>query len=381
MRHFADHHTVYLASLIDDPVDLQYREVVAGQVHGSHLAFQSKPRSWVNALFGLLRGRPLSFAFFWNGELAAWVKAVLRDVKPDVIFVCSSNMAPYVIDCDPKIRKVVDFADVDSVKWQSYTDRARGLWRWVYRRENQKVVTQEQLISAWAEASTFVTQEEADLFKTVVPEAAAKTFAMPSGVDSDYFSPTFEGPNLLQGPGPHFVFTGTMDYLPNIDAVTWFSTEVLPRIRAVHPAAMFYIVGSKPSTAVQQLAKDPGIIVTHRVPDVRPYLQHCTAAVAPLRIARGIQNKVLEAMAMGCACVVTQDALVGIEAVPETHLLRADAAEDFAQACLKLTADRASAKRFGQASRQLIEQNYSWAGRLVAFDALLRHNPKPTGSS
>jgi len=167
------------------------------------------------------------------------------------------------------------------------------------------------------------------------------------------------------------VFTGTMDYPPNVDAVVWFATEILPVIRRTVPAAQFYIVGNGPSAEVRRLAQIDGVFVTGRVPDVRPYIEHATAGVAPMRIARGIQNKVLEAMSLGKAVVLTSGALEGIEAEPGTDVILADSVENFAAGCCRL-ATTADGMAIGAAARARIVRDYDWSARLRRFDDLLR---------
>jgi glycosyltransferase involved in cell wall biosynthesis len=170
---------------------------------------------------------------------------------------------------------------------------------------------------------------------------------------------------------PTYVFTGTMDYPPNVDAVVWFATEILPLIRRTVPAAQFYIVGNGPSPEVQRLAQIEGVFVTGRVSDVRPYVAHATAGVAPMRIARGIQNKVLEAMSLGKPVVLTSGALEGIEAQPGTDVILADDVEGFAAGCCRLATSNDGAA-IGAAARACIVRDYDWSARLRRFDDLLR---------
>jgi glycosyltransferase involved in cell wall biosynthesis len=172
------------------------------------------------------------------------------------------------------------------------------------------------------------------------------------------------------------VFTGTMDYPPNVDAVVWFATNVLPIIRRAHPNARFFIVGSNPSEDVKCLTKLDGVTVTGRVADVRPYIFHATASVGPMRIARGIQNKVLEAMAMGKPVIVTPGALEGIDATPGREVILADDAAAFANAAIRLTGPGGGTtpegEVLGQAARRLVLERYDWDACLTGFDDLMR---------
>jgi sugar transferase (PEP-CTERM/EpsH1 system associated) len=243
--------------------------------------------------------------------------------------------------------------------------------RWLYRREAKLVFALERRAAHEADYSTFVSEAEADMFRRLVPERADTIVGISNGVDCAYFDPDggFAAPYNVGV--PNFVFTGTMDYVPNVDAVTWFANEILPAIRRNLPDAQFHIVGANPAQAVQNLTRIKGVHVTGRVPDVRPYLAHATAAVAPMRIARGIQNKVLEAMAMAKPVIVTSDALEGIDAAPESELLLADDAAAFAAAAYRLAADVTEGRRIGEAARRRVVADFSWEGRLQGFDRLL----------
>ncbi len=207
---------------------------------------------------------------------------------------------------------VVDFVDVDSDKWRQYAAKKTGLARWVYAREARYLLEFEQDIARKAKTSLFVSEQEAALFKQLADVAPDKVNHVNNGVDTGYFSPDHVFAPPFPDYGQVLVFTGAMDYWANVDAVVWFAQQVLPQLLQQLPQAKFYIVGGKPSKEVLKLAENPSIIVTGSVPDVRPYLAYARLAVAPLRIARGIQNKVLEAMAMGKHVVATSAAMEGI---------------------------------------------------------------------
>ena len=188
-------------------------------------------------------------------------------------------------------------------------------------------------------------------------------------MDLQYFSPCHAGPDPYAVGKHAVVFTGTMDYRPNIDAVTFFAEAVMPLLRAHHPAASFHIVGANPAASVQALAALPGVHVAGRVADTRPYMAHAALAVAPLRIARGIQNKVLEAMAMARPVLVSPQALEGLRAEPGRDLLVADSPAATA-ACAAAVLDGAHAS-LGAAARAAVEQTYPWTATLRRLDPLL----------
>jgi sugar transferase (PEP-CTERM/EpsH1 system associated) len=363
---------IYLGTIIDDPADWAHVETIRSLCREAYFAPLDRRRAKITCLGGLLTGEPLSVTFFRNRGLRRWVTHTLDQVRPDVVFVCSGNMAPYVLGQRHRSPAcIVDLADVDSEKWQEYAAKSKSPMRWVYAREARLTRRLERVIARDSAASTFVSEAEAALFRSLVPEFARRIHGISSGVDYDYFDPSVGYEPVYDTRLPTFVFTGTMDYPPNVDAVVWFARKILPRVRSALPDAQFYIVGSAPSPEVAKLADLDGVQVTGRVPDVRPYLAYASACVAPLRIARGIQNKVLEAMAMGRAVIVTPDALEGIDASPGEEVLLAGDAQAFAAAAIDLAKDPERAIRIGRAARRKVEARYSWAARLSAFDAII----------
>jgi sugar transferase (PEP-CTERM/EpsH1 system associated) len=369
---------VHFGCLIDDPADMQHIETVRSLCASLYTAPLDRRLAKLTCASGLLTGEALSVTYFRDRGLRHWVRDIVARVKPAMTFVNSSNMAPYVLDLPRTGKRIVELGDVDSEKFRSYSETARPPMRQVYRREWQLVRQLERRVALECDHAVFVSAAEAALFRTLVPEAAAKIVGISNGVDHRYFDPSLDYPAPFDPTLPTFVFTGTMDYIPNIDGVVWFANEVLPLIRQAHPAAQFFIVGSSPAEAVRRLAALDGVTVTGRVPDVRPYVFHATAAVGPMRIARGIQNKVLEAMAMGKPVIVTSGALEGIDATPGREVILADDAETFAAAAVRMS--RAGGSRqatpegsaLGLAARQLILQHYDWDACLSGFDALMR---------
>ncbi len=368
LLHLARTHDVHLGCLIDDPLDRPHAATVAAACAGSHFALLDRRVAKIACLRGLLTGEPLSVTFYRDRRLAAWVRRTLRDVRPAAVVVVSSNMAPYVLGRTGAARVVVDLVDVDSAKWGAYADAETGPMRLVHRREQARMASLEGRIVRECDFSVFVSAEEAALFERLQPGFSAKVRAISNGVDAAYFDPGPLRENPFGPGGPDFVFTGTMDYPPNVDAVAWFASDILPLIRAQAAGARFHVVGASPSPRVAALAGD-GVQVTGRVADVRPFVAHAAACVAPMRIARGIQNKVLEAMAMARPVVVTPDALEGIDAAPGAEVLLADGAAAFAMACLVAASPAGAA--IGVAARERVLRDYVWDERLRAFDALL----------
>ncbi len=371
LKYLTQWYDVHVGCLIDDPSDAQHIPTIAAMCRDIHVATLNRKVAKLTCLTGLLTGESLSVTFFRDRGLTNWVRNVMETVRPEVVFVNSGNMAPYVLDLPKREIRICDLADVDSEKWHAYAETAKGPMRYVYRREWHKVAALEKRIAYECDVSSFVSDAEAALFERLIPERADRIRGVSSGVDHRYFDPAMAHAPVFDTALPTYVFTGTMDYPPNVDAVVWFATAILPLIRLTVPAAQFYIVGNGPSPEVQRLTQIDGVFVTGRVPDVRPYVARATAGVAPMRIARGIQNKVLEAMSMGKPVVVTSGALEGIEAEPGTDVLLADTEVAFAAACCRLatTGDGAA---IGAAARTRIVRDYDWSARLRKFDDLLR---------
>ena len=370
LRHLRQSFHVHLGCLVDDPRDHQHIPTIEALCDTSHFAILDRRRAKVACLRGLLTGEPLSVTFYHDSGLAAWVRRVMAEVRPEAVFVCSSNMAPYMLDLrTPGQVCLVDLADVDSEKWRAYAETGSLPMSWVHRREWRRTALLEARIARECDWSTFVSNEEAALFAKLQPAHRDKVRAISSGVDHAYFDPAIPSEPPFDTGKLNFVFTGTMDYPPNMDAVAWFAADILPLIRRTAPDAQFHIVGSSPTPRVQALASPGSVYVTGRVPDVRPYVAHATAGVAPMRIARGIQNKVLEAMSMARPVVLTPDALEGIDATPGAEVLLAGTAEAFAAACLE--AAGAGGAAIGEAARRRVLQDYIWAERLRGFDPLL----------
>ena len=368
LRVLAERYVVHLGCLIDDPTDWQHIPVLQRICDETHFAPLDPRRAKLACLTGLLDGTPLSVRYFYNRGLERWVADLLARRPIDAALVCSSAMAQYLLhrpNRPPRI--VMDFADVDSDKWRQYAERHGLPMRWVYGRESRVLLEYDRQIGRAFAASTFVSRAEAKLFRQLAPEIADKTHYVNSGVDSTYFSPAESCENPY-GSGPVAVFTGTMNYWPNIDAVAWFANEILPRVRQHVPEARFFIVGSSPDAQVERLRQLPGVTVTGRVPDVRPYLAHAAVVVVPLRVAGGVQNKVLEAMAMAKTVIASPRALAGLEPAAARNAVVAENADSFAAA---VTRCLAQGNRTATEARACVLDLYDWRRNLAAFLPLL----------
>jgi sugar transferase (PEP-CTERM/EpsH1 system associated) len=371
LNHWTKHHKVFLGCFIDDPEDLQHRALLRGRCAGTYFARLHPKLAVMRAFSAFFTRSPLSVPYYHDPGLAAWVGHIMASESPERAFVFSSVMGQYVLAPTSRPPRVlVNFSDVDSEKWAAYATMRRFPIRQLYRREARELLRFDRRLAAEADASIFVSEPEAELFRKLAPEVRTKVFAIPNGVDSTYFSPKNAGPKANLKGTPTIVFTGQMDYWPNVDAVVWFSETVLPKLQAKFPAATFYIVGARPSAAVRALSSRPGIVITGSVPDVRPYVGYADIVVAPMRIGRGIQNKVLEGMAMGRPVIVTPQALEGIGAKPDEHLLLAHDSDELVRSVEKVM-NPAFATTVAAAAREWVLEMRNWADSLVEYDRLL----------
>jgi polysaccharide biosynthesis protein PslH len=369
LLHLAQRYRIFLGTYVDDPADWPYvKEVqkLCAEVHIEPIHPES--RRW-RSVHALLSGEALALTYFRSATLTAWVRDVVRREGIERAIAFSSPMAQYLVDL-PRLRSIVDFVDLDSAKWADYSTRRAWPMSALYGLEAKRLFVFEQSVAERVDASVFVTRDEARLLSAAVPQCASRVVAIQNGVDHKYFSSAHEFVSPFESDQHPIVFTGAMDYWPNIDAVTWFAREVLPRVRDRDAKARFYIVGMNPDRAVQALAREPSVHVTGRVSDVRPYLQHARVVVAPLRVSRGIQNKVLEAMAMGRPTVVTSGVARAFSARSGIEIEVADDAAHFAAKVLAVMDPRIG-EAMGRRARTRVEEDYTWSTNLSGFDELL----------
>ncbi len=364
---------VELGCLSDDPADQDHLP----KLRGLCAAVECVPvrlglAAGARALLRARPGRPLTLGWFHAPRLRAWVAAGLAARRYDAAFVYSSAMAQYVLAApgwDAVPARVLDLVDVDSEKWLAYAAEARMPQRLIWAHEAHTLLAYERLAAAGFHHTILVSEAERDRFVELAPEAAGRTSWVDNGVELARFDPALAFINPYTPGRPALVFTGTMDYRPNIQAVLWFAQEVMPLLRGRAVSPEFHIVGARPSEAVRALAAMPDIHVTGRVADTRPYIAHAAAAVAPLLIARGVQNKLLEAMAMGRPVIASSPAAEGIRATPGRDLLVADGAAATAQAISEVLCGQH--KGLGAAGRLAMERCHDWAVTLRRLDPLL----------
>ena len=366
LKHLAARHEVHLGTFIDDPDDEQHLPRVRELCKSLHVARLSPRSAKLMSLRGLLSGEALSLPYYRDAGLQAWVDATAAREGFDAVVVFSGVMAQYARGL-AGVKTLVDFVDVDSAKWRDYAPEHAWPMSWLYRREFAKLLGFEQRVAVDAACSFFVTDNEVALFRELSPGREMRLAALGNGVDADFFTPDPSRASPFTPGELPVVFTGAMDYWPNVDAVTWFAQDMLPALRARFPAARFHIVGRSPTPAVRALAGE-AVNVTGTVPDVRPYLQHAAAVVAPLRLARGIQNKVLEAMAMARPVVAAGTCVRAITQQPLAGLQPADTESEYLERLAQWLADAPAAAQAGQGARDFVLGAYSWDAHLAGLD-------------
>jgi len=361
-RHLARRHDLTLAFLVDERADLSGLAPLRDIVPTLEFGLLWKPWSLLKGLTGLATGGPLSLPYFRSRSLRQRLAGRMAEAPYDLVYASSTPTAQYARALGLPV--VMDFVDVDSDKWRQYAERSRPPLSWLYRTEGRRLQAAEGDIARWARLCLLATASEESLLRSFAPWA--ETAVIPNGIDLDYYRP------IERAAAPAAViFTGAMDYLPNIDAVRYFCDEILPRIRGEVPDTRFYIVGLNPSTEVHRLASIPGVTVTGTVPDVRPYYARASVCVAPLRMGRGVQNKVLQAMAMGLPVVATGVAQRGLDAKPGTHLHVEDDPAAFAARVAGLLSSPAARATMGLQGRAFVEAHHAWDASCSRLEGML----------
>jgi sugar transferase (PEP-CTERM/EpsH1 system associated) len=376
LKHLGTLGRVHLACFADDHADAAHlkalRSAMNGRLGEAHVEVRRSGK-FAAAAEALRSGKPISLTMFDSQRLRGFVEAMLASGDVGAVYAFSGQMAQFVPEGIPQ-RFIMDFVDMDSAKFGDYA--GSGPMRWVHRREAVKLLEFERATAARADVSLFVSPAEAELFRLRSGLSGADIRAVTNGIDLAFYDPTAEFPRLGGSYHPLVVFTGQMDYRPNVDAVTRFADRCLPPLLAERPDLCFAIVGRAPTPSVLRLADRPGIIVTGSVPDVRTWLGAADVVVAPLRIGRGIQNKVLEAMAMARPVVASAAAFQGITAKAGRDLMVADTPGEQVGAILSLLANPKSANAMGAAARRQMVRHYRWDAVLQPLTTLVRSSQR-----
>lgn len=367
LRHLQQRADVTVASLVRSPEEAAEAQGIAGHCSEFLLARIGPAAALGRMLWRLPTATPSSLGNFYSPELARLIRQRARETPFDLAFVHCSSAAQYVLPLTG-LPKVLDFGDMDSEKWSDYAKWRRFPLSAGYWLEGRKLRREEARLAAAVELATCTTRAELASLEALGTARATGWF--PNGVDAEFFSPADDyDPDTI-------CFAGRMDYFPNQQAVHWLVGEILPRIRRRRPGARLLVVGAEPPAAIRRYASDPGVEVTGTVPDVRPYVRSAALSLAPLRIARGTQNKILESAAMAVPVVTTRCAAGGVDMQPGEHILVADDADGLAAAALELLADPDRRAELAAAARARVLSHHAWTASMRRLDALLdRHFP------
>jgi sugar transferase (PEP-CTERM/EpsH1 system associated) len=345
---------VWLGCLADEPVEPETHMELKRLCEQVVVVPVGTVDKWFKAGFSLLTGRSMSEAVFASSVLRRVIRAWASKTTFRAAVVSASSLAPYLrrdgLEHTPAF---VDLVDVDSQKWLDFASASRPPKKWLYKLEAARVRAIEADLPRWVRAVSVVSRAEADVYDSFAGTGAATVAT--NGVDLDYFRPTEASPTGLS-----CVFVGAMDYLPNVDGAVWYAREVWPLIRERFPGAEFRIVGRKPASSVKALASLPRVLVTGSVPDVRPFVASATVVVVPLRLARGVQNKVLEALAMGKPVVAAPAALAALGTTAGSDVLAATSPTEWVSAVSELFTDAARCRSLGEAGRRYVETHHHW---------------------
>lgn len=420
IKHLSAKHEIHVCCLADRPEDARYGKNLEEYCASVHVVAINPRAARLKSAISLFSTAALSVPYFYSRKLQARVNDLLKTHDFDCILCFSSPMAEYVFrsqrgaelmgQCSPfacdlsraaalrrrlrlkqksknggqttdngqrTTKLIMDFVDVDSDKWLQYARFKRWPLSWLYRVEGQRLAKYEQKISEQFNYSIVVSRKEAALFGSRCGRVLSAT-VVGNGVDCDYFSPQIADHDtaakaalLKEGRSRLLLFTGAMDYYPNIDGVCWFCHEVFPLVRAQCPDAMFTIAGGNPHQEVRRLQTHEGVRVTGFVEDIRHYYHAADICVTPLRLARGVQNKVLEAMAMAKPVVTTSAAVQGIENFPNADVWVSDDPAHFAALIVELLNDTTMRVRLGQKNREWVMENYQWSQHMQKLEELI----------
>jgi len=382
IKHLSASHEIHLACLADNPDDMQYETNLGKYCKKVRVIPLNTKLAKIKSLFALFGKAPLTVSYFYSRLLQKIINNWVSTTQYDAVLCFSSPMAEYLFKLpalNPSVNNpdhpvlIMDFCDIDSEKWGQYAKRSRFPLNIVYKIEKKRLFQYEKHINNIFHHSIVVSQREKDLFLELYPSAKNIT-AVPNGVDHEYFSPSAgftRFKSKKENHDPIIVFTGAMDYYANIEGVTWFCHEILPGIKKEFPKTQFYIVGSNPSSKVKDLENIKGVIVTGFVDDIRPYYQFADVCVVPLRIAAGIQNKVLEAMSMNKPVVTTTKALEGIHAVINEHIRIEDKSQNFSKTVSMLLKNSEKRKSLGLNAGKFVKQNFSWKVNMKILESQL----------
>jgi sugar transferase (PEP-CTERM/EpsH1 system associated) len=374
LRHLAQQAPVHVATFADDAADMTHEGELAG-VATSHCLIERRKSMVQAGIEALATRKPVSLTAFHDLQLAEYVHRVLAERPIGTIYAFSGQMGQY-IPASFKGRVLFDFVDVDSAKFEAYAEAGRGPRSWIDAREGRLLGAEEARLAREADVSLFVSNEEAALFRArLLPQDRLEcdVRALRNGIDAALFDPAGSkpAPAMLAASSPRLIFTGQMDYAPNVAAARRAIERLLPIIRKACPAVSFHVVGRNPPDALTSFHGNDNVFIHGAVDDMRSYLAAADLALVPLELARGVQNKVLEAMAMELPVVLTPEAATGIGGTDGKHYAVAESDEALAHCVIELFGDEPRRKSIALAARRFVIESLSWPATLAPLAGML----------
>ncbi len=365
INHFNEQHEVTVASLSRSDEEGKEGEGLAGHCKRFIMGQAREPWQTLRMILRLPTTVPSSMGYFYSPDLKKEIDALLENEKFDLIFVHCSSVAQYVSHVKG-IPKILDFGDMDSQKWLIYSKMRSFPLNIGYWLEGSKLLREEKRLAKQFDLCTCTTKAELETLNSY--QTGVDTDWFPNGVDHEFFAPDPDEPGF----DPDTIsFIGRMDYYPNQECMIRFCQDILPRLQNKKPSTKLIIIGANPSKEILKLADLPGVTVTGTVDDVRPYVRGSVLMVAPLNIARGTQNKILEAMAMGVPVVCSKQAAGGIDAIAGEHFLEAEHTNDYVDAIFSILENPELREKYSQAGRQRMLDNHYWPNSMKRLDQIV----------
>jgi len=352
IKHLSRNHKIALISFIADPEEADYLIEYASLLERVKTVLLSKEKSYSNACRGILSPKPFQIHYYYLKKMRQLIFQEIESGKYDLVFVHLIRMAEYVKDLRG-VPRILDLTDAISLNYERSVRYRRDVFYLVNLIEKEKVRRYETEIISHFEKNLLISPVDKNYLSRYTDNQNIEI--VPNGVDIDYFQ-FYDGVFDLN----RVVFLGNMRTFPNSDAVEYFCKEILPLIRKELPKVKFHIIGSEPSKVVRKLASEPEVVVTGYVKDVRPFLRKAAVSVCPMRVGAGIQNKILESMAIGTPVVSTPEGVEGIEVNPGQEILVSNSSSDFAQKVTELIQNRALRRSISLNARRLVEKKYTW---------------------
>jgi sugar transferase (PEP-CTERM/EpsH1 system associated) len=365
-------HRIFLASPYEDDSELVDFSSLAKN-YCQHISFSKLPHKLLRLITGLIKGKALSISNFYTKALQNKIDNQLAENNIDVIYCSASSVAEYVFNSQAihklakRPRLIMDFMDVDSDKWSQYAKQTSWPLKFVYQREATLIARFEKKIANTFDHCILITQAEVELFQQI-HSAELTIHAIENGLDTTSFYPPLSPREHLS---PRLLFAGVMDYPPNIDAVMWFVSQVWPSIIDQWPQATFCIAGMNPVEKIKKLNGLNGIEVTGFVEDIKPYFDKANIFVAPFRLARGVQNKVLQAFASGLPVIATSMGAEGVKCKDEQDIFIANTPTEYMKHLHCLLTDKNKYAEMSHNALTIIQDYYAWESVLAPLEKLV----------